>query len=81
MKPFIFTVEETNLMCIFDTENKNTLLNDLRESLNDVYEPEMREIYDSTIEKLETISDGDFSELGLFIADDFIDGEEWDIGD
>ena len=81
MKPFIFTVEETNLMCIFDTENKNTLLNDLRESLNDVYEPEMREIYDSTIEKLETVSDGDFSELGLFIADDFIDGEEWDIGD
>lgn len=81
MKPFFFTVEETNLMCIFSTDSKEALLSDLRESLNDVYELEMREIYDSAIEKLEAISEQDFSELGLAIADEFVDGEEWEFGD
>lgn len=76
MNHFLFSAEEINLMCIFDTSSKSNLLSELRESLNDVYDPDMRDIYESTIEKLEKISDGDFSEIGLYIADEFIDGEE-----
>ena len=77
MRNFVFSAEEINLMCIFDTSNKNKLLAELRESRNDVYDPEMLEIYDNAIDKLEKISDGDFSEIGLYIADEYIDGEEW----
>ena len=82
---YIFSTEEINLMCIFDTSSKDNLLRELRESLNDVYDPEMREIYGSTIEKLEKISGGDFAEIGLHIADEFdeyiIDEGEYEIAD
>ena len=77
MNNFIFSAEEINLMCIFDISSKTVLIKDLRKSLPDIYDPEMREIYESTIEKLEKISDEDFSNIGIYIADEFIDGEEY----
>ena len=69
----MFSAEQINLMCIFDTSSRNTL----RNSLHDVYDPEMQEIYGNTIEKLEKISDDDFADIGLYIADEYIDGEEY----
>ena len=69
----IFTVPEINLMCIFDTNNKETLLSDLKLCLKDVYEPEIIEIIKTTIKKLEKITDEEFSEIGFFIADSFYD--------
>ena len=82
---FMFSAEEINLICIFDISDRETLLNELRDSLSDIYDPEMREIYDSAIEKLERITDEDFSEIGLYIADEFdefIEDEgEYDIGE
>ena len=77
MNNFIFSAEEINLMCIFETGSKEILLNILREGLKDVYDLEMREIYENTIEKLEKISDEDFSNIGIYIADEFMDGEEY----
>ena len=81
MNPFLFSVEETNLMCIFSTDSREAMLSDLRESLPHVYEPEMCEVYESAIAKLERISDSDFAEIGLYIADEYVDGEEWDFAD
>ena len=80
MKPFMFTAEETNLMCIFSMDSREAMLSELRESLGFVYEPEMREIIDSTIEKLGAISDEDFSEIGFYVADEYAEGEDWLIG-
>ncbi len=68
-----FTVEEMNLMCIYDTSSRDALLADLRTGLNDVYEPEMCDIFDNAIEKLERLTDEAFSEIGFYIADDFED--------
>ena len=79
MMNFLFSAEEINLMCIYDCCERQTLLNELRESLPDIYDPEMREVYESTIEKLDRISDADFTEIGLCLADEFDeyrDGEE-----
>ena len=76
LKQFMFSQEEINLMCIFDTGGRENLISELRDSLNDVYDPEMRDIYESTIEKLERISDKAFSEIGLYTAEEFTDGEE-----
>jgi len=81
MNTFIFSAEEINLMCIFDTSSKENLLYDLWESLNDVYDPEMRDIYNSVIEKLGKISDVDFADIGLYIADEFMYGEDYYIAD
>ena len=74
MKSFMFSAEEINLMCIFDTSSKTNLVNDLRESLQGVSDPELREIYESSIEKLEKITDVDFADIGLYTADE-IEGE------
>jgi hypothetical protein len=72
----IFSVEETNLMCIFDTKDKAALLAELQESLTYIDDPDMRDIYESTISKLESISDEDFSGAGFYIADDYTDDGE-----
>ena len=71
-----FTVPEINLMCILDTRSKETLLSDLNLCKDNVYEPEMIELIKTTIKKLEKITDEEFSEIGFFIADEFIDFED-----
>ena len=76
MNTFIFSAEEINLMCIFDTSSKDKLLRELRESLCDIYDLEMYDIYMSVINKLEKITDAEFADIGLYIADEYIDGED-----
>jgi len=75
MKSFMFSAVEINLMCIFDTSSKKNLLCELRESMRGVSDAELREIFVSTIGKLDKISETDFTEIGLYTADE-IDGEE-----
>ena len=72
----IFSVEETNLMCIFDISDRNSLLAELRSGMDGIYDPEMRDIFVSTIEKLESISDDEFFDVQLCIADDIF--EDWE---
>jgi len=71
-----FSVEEINLMCIFDTGNKDNLLSELRSAVSDIYDPDMREVFESTIAKLETLMDAEFADIGFYIADEYIDDEE-----
>ena len=68
-----FSVEEINLMCIFNTNDRTELIDELLDGLNYIYESELRELFDTTIEKLENISDDDFSEIGFYIADEYIE--------
>ena len=65
-----FSTEELNLMSIFDTADRETLRNDLVTALHDVYEPDMIELFGSTLEKLDNLTDEEFAEIGFFIADD-----------
>ena len=66
-----FSVEEINLMCIYDTGSREALLADLRAGHADMYDPEMKEIFESAIGKLEGLSDAEFAEIGFYIADEF----------
>jgi hypothetical protein len=77
----MFSSEEINLMCIFDTSSREILIAELLESLNDVYDPDMREVFESTIEKLERISDEGFAEIGFCIADEYDGREDWYIAE
>ena len=71
-----FSTEELNLMCIFDTASREALRNDLVTALHDVYEPDMIAIFGSTLEKLDSITDEEFAQIGFYIADDdYVEGD------
>lgn len=77
----IFTAEEINLMCIYDTSSRGALLSDLKMGLADVYDPDMREIFHTATAKLETLSDADFSDIGFYIADEYMDEGDFAIAE
>ncbi len=58
-----FTMEEENLICMFDTGSRTALISDLRGVMPDFDEPELREIAESALRKLDGMSDADFSAL------------------
>ena len=62
-----FTVEESNLICIFETGERTRLINQLREAMTDM-EPEMRDIAQTCIIGLEGITDEEYA-IADFIAD------------
>lgn len=64
----MFTVEEINLMCCFDTSSRKRLIAEMKELPIGYLEDEMAELLFHTIRKLESISDEEFSEL--YIAPD-----------
>jgi len=72
-----FSAEEINLMGIFDTTSREALRNDLLTALHDVYDPDMIEVIGGTLEKLDNLTDDEFAEIGIYIADDdeFTDGD------
>jgi len=59
MNNMIFTVEEENLICAFDTSNRNALVKDLNAALFDHDEPEMLEIIVSALTKVNAMTDDD----------------------
>jgi hypothetical protein len=71
----IFTVEETNLMYIYDNGDRKALIDDLVADLHEIDDTEMIAIFVNTIEKLESITNEAFDSIGLYAADDYKDGE------
>jgi hypothetical protein len=63
-----FTVEETNLMCCFDTSSRSKLISEMKNlPLNDL-DNEMAELLYKTVQKLESMADAEFDEQ--YIAPD-----------
>ena len=63
----MFTYEEINLMCIYDTSSRKGLIAELTK-MRKYLEPdevEILELTDSAIRKLRSISDEEFEELEL----------------
>ena len=61
-----FTVEEVNLMCIFDTSSRDALISELSEAVPDFEEPELVEIAENILNKLSKMSGADFNALELY---------------
>ena len=63
-----FTNDEMNLMCIYDTGSRTGLINALSEMRKELStdEIELRELTDSTLNKLSTMSDEDYAKLELY---------------
>ena len=64
-----FTFEETNLLCIYNGSGTRTGVIAALTEMRGYLEPdenELRELTDSTLAKLERMSDADFAALELF---------------
>ena len=81
-----FTFEELCLMRIFDTTNRETLRDELVTGLHDADEytdPELIALFDTTLEKLDKLTDEEFTALSIYFdAEDFNseddEGDEFD---
>ncbi|MST59195.1 transposon-transfer assisting family protein [Waltera intestinalis] len=62
-----FTVEEINLICIFESRSRTKVIQDISEVMNYLVDDEMIELSSKVIIKLKNMSDEDFSEL-KFVA-------------
>ena len=63
-----FTNDEMNLMCIYDTGNRTGLINALSKMRKELStdEIELRELTDSTLNKLSAMTDEDYEKLELY---------------
>ena len=63
-----FTFEEMNLMCIYNPGSRTGLIDSLREMRGELSpeKPELRELTDSALGKLQAMSDAEFAELELY---------------
>ena len=63
-----FTNDEMNLMCIYNTGSRESLMRELREMRGYIGtdQPELLAMTDSALQKLDKISDEEFTKLELF---------------
>jgi hypothetical protein len=74
-----FNIEEVNLMCIFDTSSRAALIKELTAALPGFDEPELTEISENVLKKLNVMTDKDFDELELYPEyEDYEDYEDYD---
>lgn len=67
-----FTVEETNLMCCFDTSSRSKLISEMKKlPLNDL-DNEIAELLYKTVQKLEGMTDEEFDALYI-VPDEMLD--------
>ena len=57
----LFTIEEENLICIFDTSSRTVLIDGISDAIPYFDDPELQEIAESVLRKLEPVSDMAFS--------------------
>ena len=64
-----FTVEEINLMCVFDAECRTELIADIDRVLPHLDDKDMEELANRVIGKLQNMTDEEFSEVVLEAAE------------
>lgn len=62
------SLEEINLMCIYDCTTRSGLIGDLEDAMEYVDEPEMLRLMELTIDKLYRTTDAQFADLPLIPA-------------
>jgi len=64
MNQSLFTIEEENLICAFDTSSRASLTSSIRDAMPDLGAEDilMREVAMNALRKLESMSDDDFDE-------------------
>ena len=58
-----FTIEQENMACIFDVSSRTALINSISAALPEFDDPELLEIAETVLHKLQDITDVEFSAL------------------
>lgn len=64
-----FTVEESNLICIFAGEGRNEVIEDIQNALSYLDDSDMMELSERIIGKLRNITDEEFGQLELVVTE------------
>ena len=64
-----FTVEEINLMCVFEAKGRTELIEDINRGLPHLDDKDMEELANRVIGKLQNMTDEEFAEAGVEVAE------------
>lgn len=64
-----FTVEEINLMCVFEEQDRKSMIADIKNVIPHIQDSDMVELAGQVLGKLETMSDEEFAEVALEAAE------------
>ncbi len=64
-----FTVEEINLMCVFEGQDRTSMIADIKNVIPHIQDSDMVELSKQVLEKLEVMSDEEFAEVALEAAE------------
>ena len=64
-----FTVEEINLMCVFDRRSRTELIEEIDSVLLHLDDKDMEELANRVISKLQNMTDEEFAEVALEAAE------------
>ena len=59
----VFTVEESNLICIFQSDSRTKVMEDINRALEHIDDTGMIELCENVLEKLRKMSDKQFKEF------------------
>ena len=60
-----FTVEEINFMCVFETQDKTQMLENIRQVMPHIKDSDMEELGEQVLRKLDGMTDKEFAENSL----------------
>ncbi|TGY91028.1 hypothetical protein E5329_23085 [Petralouisia muris] len=64
-----FTVEEINLMCVFEGQDRKSMIADIKNVIPRIQDSDMVELARQVLGKLEVMSDEEFAEVALEVAE------------
>ena len=63
-----FTVEEINFMCVFETQDRTQILEDIRQVMPHIKNSDMEKLAEQVLGKLQSMTDEEFAEVSLVAA-------------
>lgn len=64
-----FTVEEINLMCVFEGQDRKSMIADIKNVIPHIQDSDMVELARQVLGKLKAMSDEEFTEVALEAAE------------
>ena len=64
-----FTVEEVNLICIFECKSRTKVISDIKKAIKYLDDDEMVELSNRVVAKLDDMTDKEFAEMEFIVAE------------
>ena len=64
-----FTVEEINFMCVFETQNRMKMMEEIRRIMPYIKDSDMEDLGEQVLGKRQSMTDEEFAEISLEAAE------------